>query len=195
MAHLVGIDKGPVMDWTNDSGLDEHYRKWKKHLEILFKGLLSELTDAVKCNYVIYWSGDHGMDLVDKWTTEKSITDGNKNNLKTYWDKFEEYIHPKTNKLIAVVELKWLFQGSMSLKDFHTKATRLITQAGYEGGAKDRVLRDTIISGISSERIRAKIVKEGHEVSLNQVMEIARLEVSTQHHLDRMQEIAKVNYI
>ena len=106
MAHLVGINKGPVMDWTNDSGLDEHYRKWKKQLEVLLKGPLSELTDAVKCNYVIYWSGDQGMDLVDKWTTERSINDGNKNNLKTYWDKFEEYIHPKTNKLIAVVELK-----------------------------------------------------------------------------------------
>ena len=26
-------------------------------------------------------------------------------------------------------------------------------------------------------------------------MEIARLEVSTQHHLDRMQETAKVNYV
>ena len=57
MAHLVGINKGPVMDSTNDSGLDECYRKWKKWLEVLFKGLLSELTDAVKCNYVIYWSG------------------------------------------------------------------------------------------------------------------------------------------
>ena len=45
------------MDWTNDSGLDEHYRKWKKQLEVLLKGPLSELTDAVKCNYVIYWSG------------------------------------------------------------------------------------------------------------------------------------------
>ena len=26
-------------------------------------------------------------------------------------------------------------------------------------------------------------------------MEIARLEVSTQHHMDRMQETAKVNYV
>ena len=83
----------------------------------------------------------------------------------------------------------------MSLEDFHTKATRLVTQAGYEGAAKDRVLRDTIISGISSEKIRANIVKEGHEVTLTQVMEIARLEVSTQQHLDRMQETAKVNYV
>ena len=53
MAHLVGINKGPVMDWINDSGLDEHFRKWKKQLEILFRGPLGELTDAVKCNYVI----------------------------------------------------------------------------------------------------------------------------------------------
>ena len=55
----------------------------------------------------------------------------------------------------------------MSLEDFHTKALRLVKHAGYEGGAKDRVLRDTIISGIASEKIRAKIVKEGHEVTLN----------------------------
>ena len=72
---------------------------------------------------------------------------------------------------------------------------RLVTQAGYEGDAKDKVLRDNIISGLTSDKIREKIVKEGHEVTLNQVMEIARLEVSTQQHLERMQETAKVNYI
>ena len=53
------------------------------------------------------------------------------------------------------------------MEDFHTKAMRLVTQAGYEDDAKNHVLRDTIFSGISSEKIRAKIVKEGHEVTLN----------------------------
>ena len=164
-------------------------------MEVLFKGPLNGVTEAVKCNYIIYWSSDHGMDLVDKWTTEGKINDGNKETVKTYWDRFDEYVHPQTNKLIAVVELKWLFQGTMSLEDLHTKAMRLVTQAGYEGDVKDQVLRDTIISGIASEKIRAKIVKEGLKVTLNHVMEIARLEVSTQHHLDRMQETAKVNYV
>ena len=106
-------------------------------MEVLFKGPLNGVTDAVKCNYIIYWSGDYGMDLVDKWTTEGKINDANKEMLNTYWQKFEEYIHPQTNKLIAVVALKWLFQGTMSLEDFHTKATRLVTQAGYEGDAKE----------------------------------------------------------
>ena len=164
-------------------------------MEVLFKGPLSEATETIQCNYVIYWSGGHGMDLVDKWTTEGKINDGNKNELNTYWKQFEEYIHPQTNQLIAVVELKQLFQGNLTLEDFHTKAMRLVTQAGYEGDAREQVLRDTIISGLTNDKIRAKIVKEGHKVKLNQVMEIVRLEVSTQQHLERMQETAKVNYV
>ena len=116
---------------------------------------------------MIYWSGDHGMDLVDKWTTEGKINDGNKDTLNTYWKHFEEYIHPQTNQLIAVVELKQLFQGTLTLEDFHTKAMRLVTQAGYEGDAGEQVLRDTIISGLASDKIRAKIVKEGHKVKVN----------------------------
>ena len=75
-------------------------------MEVLFHGPLNGVNEPVKCNYVIYWSGDHGMDLVDKWTAEGKINDGNKSTLQTNWDRFEEYIHPKTNKPIAVAELK-----------------------------------------------------------------------------------------
>ena len=107
------------------------------------------------------------MDLVDKWTAKGKNNDGNKDQQNTYWTQFENYIHPQTNQLLAVVELKRLFQGSLSLEDFHTKALRLIQQADYEGDAKDKVLRDNIINGLASDKIRAKIVKEGHGVTLN----------------------------
>ena len=60
---------------------------------------------------------------------------------------------------------------------------------------RDRVLRDTIISGLASDKIKAKVIKEGKDVSLTRVMEIARLEVSTQKHIDWMQETVKVNYV
>ena len=64
MAHLAGIDKGPILDWTDDNGLMEYFRKWSKKVEILFKGPLNMANDAVKCNYIIYWSSDTGMELV-----------------------------------------------------------------------------------------------------------------------------------
>ena len=83
----------------------------------------------------------------------------------------------------------------MSFEDFHTKALRLFKEAEYpEGDTWNRVLRDTIISGLAADRICAKIIKEGKGVTLLCIMEIAWLEVSTQKHIDRMQETAQVNY-
>ena len=70
-------------------------------------------------------------------------------------------MHPQADQLIAVVELKRLFQGTLGLEDFHTGALRLVTQAGCDGDTKDQVLRDTVIGGLASDKIRAKIVGGG----------------------------------
>ena len=95
------------------------------------------------------------MELVDKWETEGKITDANCNKqIDRYFTLFEENISPKSNALIAIVELKRLFQGSMSLEDFHTKVLRLVKEAKYpEGDTWNRVLRDTIISSLASDKI------------------------------------------
>ena len=71
--------------------------------------------------------------------------------------------------------------------------TQLVTYP--EGETWDRILRDTLISGLALDKICTKIIKEGKDVTLPRVMEVARLEVSTQKHFDRMQETVKFNYI
>ena len=48
-----------------------------------------------------------------------------------------------------------------------------------EGDTCDQIQRDTLISGIASDKIHAKVIKEGKDVTLDQVMEITWLEVST----------------
>ena len=53
----------------------------------------------------------------------------------------------------------------MSLEDFHTKAPHLVKEAEYpEGDTHDQILRDMLISGIGSDKIQAKIIKEGKDV-------------------------------
>ena len=55
----------------------------------------------------------------------------------------------------------------MSLEDFHTKSLCLVKEAEYlEGDTHDWILRDTLISGIASDKICAKIVKEGKDLTL-----------------------------
>ena len=54
----------------------------------------------------------------------------------------------------------------MTLEDFHTKALHLVKEAEYQGATYNHILRDTMISGIFSDKIRAKIIKEGKDVTL-----------------------------
>ena len=58
MAHLAGIDKGPILDWTDDNGLFGMLKEMEEEMEILFRGPLNGANGAVKCNYIIYWSGE-----------------------------------------------------------------------------------------------------------------------------------------
>ena len=74
------------------------------------------------------------MELVEKWEIEGKIDDTNREQVNRYFTLFEEHIAPKSNTLIAVVELKRLFQGSMTLEDFHTKALHLVKEAEYPEG-------------------------------------------------------------
>ena len=92
MAHLDGINKGLVLDWTDGNGLLECFRKWRKRVEILFWGPLHAAGDGVKYNYIIYWSGETGMELVDKWEMEGKITEAKRNNIARYFELFEEHI-------------------------------------------------------------------------------------------------------
>ena len=197
MAHLAGIDKGPVLDWIDDNGLLEQLPdlEEKGGNSVLWSTPCSRqmVSNAITSSIGL---GKPGMELVDKWETEGKLTEVNGNNINWYFELFEEHISPNSNTLIAIVELKRLFQGTLSLEDFHTKALRLVKEAKYpKGDVRNWVLWDMIISSLASDKIHAKVIKEGKDVMLAWVMEIARLEVSTQWHLDQMQETAKVNYM
>ena len=116
--------------------------------------------------------------------------------MNSYFELFEEQLLLNLMLLSWLWNSKRLFQGSMNLEDFHTKALRLVKEAEYpEGATWDRILRDTIISGLASDKTHVKIIKEGKDVTLARVMEITRLDISKQKHIDRMQDTAKVNYV
>ena len=67
----------------------------------------------------------------------------------------------------------------MSLEAFHTKVIHLVKEAEYpEADTRDQILRDTLISGIDSDKICAKIIKEGKDVPLaHESWKLPRLEV------------------
>ena len=120
----------------------------------MIHGPLYEVPEEQQCHFLIYWLGDPDADLVEKWTMDGRLTKDSKKNLESYWTLFKQYITPKSNGLIAVVELKHLFQGSMTLEEFNTRARILIEEAEFPTNAMtQRMLRDTVIIGITDDKI------------------------------------------
>ena len=145
--------------------------------------------------------GEEGSKLISQWTAEGKITDDDeeatsKKKLRTYWQLFKDYAKPRSNSLIAVVEIKRLFLGSMKLEQFVTEATLLVDEARYPARQKDMMVHDTLIAGISNDVVCGKIVKKGPNMTLAQVLEISRLETATQQPLSQMSNTKpSVNYV
>ncbi|MCG8430518.1 MAG: hypothetical protein MJA29_05060, partial [Candidatus Omnitrophica bacterium] len=122
----------------------------------------------------------------------------NDHQIATYWTLIEEAVKPTQNQLLAVVELKMLFQHEKTLDEFYERARELVEDAGFEGPAYDRMLRDTILSGLSDHSVRDKITRKAkNDMTIEEVMKIARAEVSTRLAMQAMNIDVKpaVNYL
>ena len=107
---LAGMDLGPKMDWTLDNGLYQRFKVFKERCIDILSGPLHATPEENQVNYLRYWMGEEGSKLIFQWTAEGKITDDDeettsKKKLRTYWQLFKDCTKPRSNSLIAVVEL------------------------------------------------------------------------------------------
>ena len=111
----------------SDNGIYEHFLIWKAQVEHLLQGPLHDLTEEQQVHYLCIWSGTEGYKLIKRFKAEGSIifaeADQNDNKLDTCWNCFQSALKNELNPLVAVVQLKRLFQGNMPLENFLTKVT------------------------------------------------------------------------
>ena len=188
MATASFIDKGPSMDWSTDDNLYSRFKMWKQRCELLFTGPMVKI-DEVQCKHLLYWSGEHGMELFNSW--DLSADDQKK--LKNYWERFENYVKPHSNELIAAWELHNLRQGTLSLEEFIAKLRILVKEANYPAEHHDRFLRDFLVLGMNSNRVRKDCFKKGNTLSFNEAREMAKAEESADKQLQLMNTAVEVH--
>ena len=177
--------------------------RWKSCVEDIFSSVLANKSENEKCGYVHLWMGDEGYPYIEKWkatseldfstpeeirnhanviTTHKSS--GFK--LQTYWDLLDRELKPKSNNILAIIEL-WTkcCQGNSPLTEWITKVYNVIGNCDYSElgenvrAVKDQMIQDTLIIRTNSEKARDKIIREGTRVTLDQVITILQMEDST----------------
>ena len=198
---LAEMDLGPKMDWTLDNGLYQRFKVFKERCTNILSGPLHAIPEENHFYYLRYWMGEEGFKLISQWNAEGKSQMVKKRhlpkrNLRLIGNPLRTMPNPSQILLIAVVELKRLFQGSMTLEQFVTKATFLVDEAGYTARYKDRMLLDTLIAGFSNDVVWGKDYQESLDVTLAQVLEISRLETATQQSLSQMSNTKpSVNYV
>ena len=185
------VDSGPMMDWTRDNQIYTRYRMWKTKVELHFSSTFSDSTMEQKSAYLRLWMGDEGLPLIMKWTDTGRLDFSKTSDppssgyiLQTYWDLLEEELKPKGNRLISIQELfsDKSRQGSRTLNNWLTYMYNLVESCNY-GNSKDRIIRDLLFVGCSSQNAKDSIVRKGEDVKLQEVLNILQMEESTHNTL------------
>lgn len=158
----------PKMDWDSTI-LADAWRRFKQHAELMFTGPLKEKTEQEKCSFILLWIGDKGRDVSNTWT----LTADEAKLLKTYYDKFTDYLTPKTNPIFARYRFHEKTQGnSESFEHFVTELKLLVKDCNYTNS--DEMVRDRIVFTTNSPRVREKLLNQGPKLTIEKAIDIAR---------------------
>ena len=185
------VDSGPMMDWTRDNQIYTRYRMWKAKEKLHFSSIYADYTMEQKSAFLRLWMGDEGLPLIMKWTDTGRLDFSKTSDppssgyiLQTYWDLLEEELKPKGNRLISIQELfsDKSRQGSRTLNNWLTYMYNLVESCNY-GDSKERIIRDILFVGCSSQNAKDSIVRKGEDVKLQEVLNILQMEESTRNTL------------
>lgn len=158
----------PHMDWDANN-LPEAWRRFKLHVELMFSGPFKKKTEEEKCSYLLLWIGDKGRDVYNTWT----LADDERKLLITYYERFQSYVEPKINVIFARYRFHEKTQGATEpFEQFVTELRLLVKDCGYTNG--EEMVRDRIVFGINSPKIREKLLNVGSDLRLDKAIDIAR---------------------
>ena len=110
-------------------------------------GPMAKNGEEIKCKHLFYWSGEQGIELFNSW----DLSADELKKLDNYWERFEHFVKPHSNELIAAWELHTLSQGTLSLEEFIAKLRILVKEANYPVEHNDRFLRDFLVLVMNSD--------------------------------------------
>ena len=151
--------KFPRMDW-DAKDLPLAFKAFKKHCNFMFGGPLKAKSEEEKCNYLMFWTGEKGRNIYSTW----ALSEEDKKKLAIHYDKFENYCRPKSNKIYfryifmrreqGIEEPFEQFVRDLKLLYKECRYDLLYKECRYDHIMEDEMIRDHIVFGIKSTKVR-----------------------------------------
>ena len=157
-------------------------------------------SEKTKISYFHHWINGEGMRHTESWKNSNTLISQSAYNeleskegkysserIESYFTLFELLLAPKSNPLLAVEDLHFAKQGSMTSGEFHSHIVKIAKRCQFPNPeAEERAIRDAILLGMNSQWVRDKAInlmnEEGKELTVDFLMnQLAIEDCNAQH--------------
>ena len=179
------------MNWTVDIGLYHRFLKWRLKCETILDCELANLPAKQKCQKVIAWSGNFGMDLYVSWSIPKEEL-----TLDAIFAKFEEFLKPQMNEVRARFDLLTSFhQGNRNIDEWYNALQAQVNLAKYPLETAKILHRDIFWFFMKDEDFVTKTINEGNvdiqKIPASKVRQLAKKTESFKATAKHIRQVAR----
>ena len=173
-------------------------------------------SEKSKISYFYHWVNGEGIGQIELWKNNKILITTSEydrleehqkegkyssEQIESYFTLFESLPTPKSNPLLAVEELHFTKQGSMTSGELHSHIVKLAKRCQFPNReAEERAIRDAIFLGMNSQQARDKAInlmnEKGKELTVEFLMNQLAIEDCNAHHksLSQLDSTTSVNF-
>ncbi|KAL5488848.1 hypothetical protein EMCRGX_G017861 [Ephydatia muelleri] len=152
------IKPPPEMDFASSDGTSvaETWRKWRQSMELFLTLAMTGKTEREQCSAFLYIIGPAGRDIYNTF----NVSDQDKNKISILFQKFKGYCKPKQNVTVERYRFNTRSQQEGESIDQYVTALKLMTRNCAFGTLEEELIRDRIVCGVSSEKIKERLLRE-----------------------------------
>ena len=203
-------------DWTKNKAIYQRWQLWSEKARLARNAMEGD-SEKTKISYFHHWTNGEGMGHIESWKNNKTLIcqseyDGleehkkedkySSEQIESYFIPFESLLAPMSNPLLAVEELHFAKQSSLTSGEFHFHIVKIAKRCRFPNPeAEERAIRDTIFLSMNSQWARDKAInlmnKEGKEITVEFLMNQLAIENFNAHHksLSQLDSTTSVSFV
>ena len=174
---------------------------WSENARLTLEAIEGD-SEKTKISYFHHWINGEGMGHIESCKNSKTLihqseydrleehqTGGkySSGSIETYFTLFELLLAPRSNPLLAVEELHFSKQGSMTSGEFHSHIVKIAKRCQFPNPeAEKRAIREAMFLGMNSQQARDEAInlmnEEGKELTVEFLMNQLAVEDCNAHH-------------
>jgi hypothetical protein len=141
---------------TEQLSLSERWRRWKETMQLYLGLNMSKASEKEQCAAFRYVIGQDGRDIYNIMKFTEAQTD----KIDVVFEKFDKYCEPRRNTIMQRYKFNTRVQRDNETADQYVTELKLLAKNCSFGSLEDKLIRDRVVYGIKSERVRERLLRE-----------------------------------